>query len=169
MLNDLERVAALVSNDRFDDACEVIAHTPGLAKGRFPDGSTLLMRIAGVRGAAPVLELLIQQGAELDAQSRQGGTAIGATLESDRAGHETLAELRTLLQAGADPNVIVNGGNTALQYAIYLGKLEHVRLLLQFGADPARPSADVRPLTAYDVARAVGNKKVLDLLAGYEK
>ena len=46
------------------------------------------------------------------------------------------ASVRLLLDAGANPNIQDNGGDTPLYYACYYGYPHVVRILLDSGADP---------------------------------
>ena len=71
---------------------------------------------------------------------------------------EELSGIRTLLEAGADPNRADNDGETALYGATWGGHAEAIRVLLQAGANPNRANNNGNtPLAA---ARASNNEAV---------
>ncbi len=74
------------------------------------------------------------------------------------------AQARRLLLAGADPDAAMAGDCTPLVYCVATGRTELVKLLLAFGADPARRDQDGR--IAADYARARGHVAIVDLLDG---
>ncbi|XP_035418916.1 cyclin-dependent kinase 4 inhibitor B-like isoform X1 [Cygnus atratus] len=64
-----------------------------------------------------------------------------------------LAEVRALVEAGADPNGTNSFGRTPLQ-VMMLGSPRVAELLLQRGADPNRPDPRTGCFPAHDAARA---------------
>ena len=76
------------------------------------------------------------------------------------AGHLKVVQL--LLEAGADKNVAVEDGVTALMLAAYKGHLEVVRLLLEAGAD--KNTVDAHGATARMHAFEMGHSEVAWLL-----
>jgi len=93
---------------------------------------------------------LIDAGADVNATEANGRTALmyaaGIHLSvSDRhlervarkiVSIEDIDLIRLLLASGANPNAISNYGDTALQSAIYHGRYETAKVLLEKGADP---------------------------------
>jgi ankyrin repeat protein len=77
--------------------------------------------------------LLIGQGANVSARSKQGRTPL--MLASLRPGGSDTVAL--MLEEGADPNVKDGRGDTALGLAATIGEVETMRLLLAKGADAA--------------------------------
>jgi ankyrin repeat protein len=76
------------------------------------------------RPLLPIVRLLCEAGAELDAADRQGRTALmGAALEGD------IPTLRYLIQRGAAPGLADDSKRTALDYARLYRKPEAERLL----------------------------------------
>jgi hypothetical protein len=73
-----------------------------------------------------------------------------------------LARVRSLLDAGADPNFPTSDGSAALSSAAYRGNLDVVRELLARGADPKLADASGR--TALDHARAQSHADVVQEL-----
>lgn len=61
------------------------------------------------------------------------------------AGDGRLAEVKTLLAAGANANAVDAPGERPLAVAATAGHAEIVRLLLQHGADPGRVDKEARP------------------------
>lgn len=78
------------------------------------------------------------------------------------AGANYVKGLQFLLDNGADPNLRLNDGRTALMLAAERGNLEYVRRLLQAGADPSLVAGDGS--TAYSLAAAAGHYEVVSLL-----
>ena len=74
------------------------------------------------------------------------------------------AQARRLLLAGANPDAAMAGDCTPLVYCAATGRAELVKLLLAFGADPARRDRDGR--VAADYARARGHLGIIELIDG---
>jgi SpoVK/Ycf46/Vps4 family AAA+-type ATPase len=74
------------------------------------------------------------------------------------------AQARRLLLAGANPDAAMAGDCTPLVYCAATGRAELVKLLLAFGADPARRDRDGR--VAADYARARGHLAIVELIDG---
>jgi hypothetical protein len=88
------------------------------------------LHAAAVAGRESVVQLLIENGADVNAQGGQYGNALHAAV---LGGHKGIVQL--LLEKGADVNAIGPWGNP-LQAASFHGHEELVRLLLEKGADP---------------------------------
>ncbi|WP_284348602.1 ankyrin repeat domain-containing protein [Roseisolibacter agri] len=73
-----------------------------------------------------------------------------------------LAQVRRLLDQGADPNFPTGDGSTALASAAYWGRIDIVRELLARGSDPK--VADERGRTALDQARSQSHADVVQEL-----
>jgi ankyrin repeat protein len=90
--------------------------------------TALMWAIAG--GYSAVTEQLVQHKADVNAKSRTGNTALMFAARGD------LASARTLLNAGADPNLAIpDWGGTALIIASTMGQSAIVDELLNHGAD----------------------------------
>ncbi|TMA34991.1 MAG: hypothetical protein E6J87_05180 [Deltaproteobacteria bacterium] len=68
-----------------------------------------------------------------------------------------------LLEAGASPNAIQQGGATPLHEAAFRGHADLVRLLLRHGAEPNIPDSEGKRPS--DLARENGHEEVAALLA----
>lgn len=87
-----------------------------------------LIAAAG-KGHNPRVERMLREGANVNAEREYGYTAL---LEACSRGH--LEVVRTLLNAGADPNVF-REGRSPLVWAAGRGDEQIVRLLLRRGAE----------------------------------
>jgi ankyrin repeat protein len=109
--------------------------------------------LAANNGLAALLQRLIQRGANVNAQTQIGWTALTYAAWS---GHPSVA--RRLLAAGADPALTDRNGWTALQYAAWRAA-DPTRM----GApDAADPSAD----TALAQAARLRYTELVNLLSG---
>lgn len=121
--NDAFRVGALLSED------------PDLAAARDPEGRTPVL-LALYFGHEPLAHLIRERVPEL------------TLFEAAALGETEL--LRELLQKAPDgPDAVAEDGFGVLGLAVYFGRSDAVRLLLEAGADPNAPSANearVRPL-----------------------
>ncbi len=119
-------------------------------------GTTALMRIcyAGLEPStvAAMIKELVKAGAKVNAQSKykkgfqgctepEGMTALMHACEAYYEGDEFImgggahpVVVKALLSAGANPNLKNANGSTALEYALFSGSTESVKLLLAAGA-----------------------------------
>ena len=91
-------------------------------------GYTALM-LASQTGHTDVAKLLIEAGADVNAQDNNGETAL--MLVSDE-GHTDIVKM--LIEKGADVNAQTNDGQTALRIASQEGHTEVAQLLIEAGA-----------------------------------
>lgn len=97
---------------------------------------------AAYQGNDRLVRFLIERGARVDADSRDGGTYINTPLMMAAIqGHEQI--VRSLLRAGADADVRVYGGHTAAEFASKHNHRTLAQLLLcaqrQYGVAPPGP------------------------------
>jgi ankyrin repeat protein len=93
------------------------------------------LHAAAVGGRESVVQLLLEKGADVNAQGGQYGNALHAAVVG---GHKGIVKL--LIEKGADVNARGPYG-TPLQAASFRGHEELVRLLLEKGADPNLPGS----------------------------
>ncbi len=87
---------------------------------------------AAVRGATPLIQALLEAGADANRKSAEGETPLMVVA---RTGN--VASARLLVKAGADVNTKEEwGGQSALMWAAAQSQPEMVRFLLANGADP---------------------------------
>ncbi|KAL7061325.1 hypothetical protein AAHC03_09793 [Spirometra sp. Aus1] len=90
-----------------------------------------ILSIAARKGFADILGILLRHGAEVDARSQSGSTALLAAADT---GH--FMAMAVLLQWGANVNATNLKNDTALLRAIRRGFLPCVELLISYGANP---------------------------------
>lgn len=107
-------------------------------------------------------QLLIKQGAKIDAQTKSGDTALII------AGWNTnnFDLLALLVSNGANVNIANKNGDTATIDAAYLGKIDNLRYLLENNADSLLKNNSGK--TALDVAKSKNNNVALELLSAYQ-
>ena len=112
-----------------------------------PDSSPTLADAARANDV-PLMESLLQGGADLNAKDARGFSALMLAAYS---GCEEA--FRWLVSQGADVNSDA-GGNTVLMGAAFKGHLGMVKLLVEKGADPTRRNA--QGMDAHDFAAQFG-------------
>jgi uncharacterized protein len=157
---DIFEASTLGDHDRVR---ELVSSTPALVDAHSPDGFQPL-GYACFFGRREVVDVLLEAGASLESPARnpmQVRPLHSAVAQSDPETALVLA--RRLLEAGASPNVVQQGGSTPLHESAFRGEVDLVRLLLRHGADPnARDSEGRSP---GDLARENGHEAVATLLA----
>ena len=101
---------------------------------RSPNEAYTPLMVAANRSSLRVVDYLIRQGAEINAQSDGGETALmlAARAQDEQAAVNTMT---LLLAAGADPNLVSGGGNSTLMEAAYAGHAAAIVLLVQANAN----------------------------------
>jgi ankyrin repeat protein len=91
-------------------------------------GSTALIHACG-QGQEDIVTLLLQHGADANMPAQSGATALWAAISQAQ-----VLVLQKLLMHGANPNQAV-AGYPPLNLACLIGTVEHVALLLEYGAE----------------------------------
>jgi ankyrin repeat protein len=154
---DLFEASALPGAE--DEGASRIAADPGQVRSWSADGFTPL-HLAAFFGNASMVARLIEAGADVNAEARNGSRL--RPIHSAAAGR-CLEISRRLLDAGADPNVAQQGGFTPLHAAAQHGDVALIDLLLQCGADTAARSEDGR--TPAELAHELGHSELAVRLA----
>jgi uncharacterized protein len=118
-------------------------NTSELAATRNPRHKTALM-FAAERGHQKIIEHLILAGVDINLSDRPG-KKLGKTplMYAGESGHAEIVEL--LLRSSAIVDAQDKRGQTALYYAVESDRVEAVRVLLEFGADPHKKNWDSTP------------------------
>jgi uncharacterized protein len=135
---------------------ELLSAEPAQATMYSPDGFTPL-HFAAFFGHLDAVELLLDTGAEVDALGR--GWMTGTALHS-AAARSHPAIVRTLLSAGADPNMRQSGGGTPLHAAAMNADVASVESLLAAGADPSATTEDGK--SVLEMAEERGDEATVD-------
>ncbi|WP_219834861.1 ankyrin repeat domain-containing protein [Paenibacillus sp. R14(2021)] len=126
--------AAAVGNTQ--RVSEWLAQSPGLLGSCNSDGYTLL-GLAAHFGNEETVEYLLDQGAEVNARSRDGNLNNMAIHAAIAGNYEPI--VRLLIARGADVNAVCEGkwrlGFSTLHVAGYFGRSAMIPLLLSAGAD----------------------------------
>ncbi|MEZ0262875.1 MAG: ankyrin repeat domain-containing protein [Alphaproteobacteria bacterium] len=101
-----------------------------------------------------------QASASASAQSQVTTSMLRAIAEEDTA------SIRALIESGENINMRVGLGFTALQKAVYIGKLESAQTLLDLGADPDLAGGPAQ-VTALHNAAKKSNVDMTNLLLRY--
>ena len=110
------------------------------------------------------IETLIALGSNVNYEDQAGFPALIAALSTDRRGRgDRLKVLKLLLRHGAQMTPGVNDW-TPLHYAVNLGDLDALRLLLEAGADPTIRTRIDNYTTPLEEAEATAFTQGADLL-----
>jgi len=157
---DVFEASTLGANERVRALTSLI---PALVNSFSPDGFQPL-GLACFFGRREAAEALLAAGADLESPARnpmQVRPLHSAVAQSDPDTALFLAQ--RLLEAGASPNAIQQGGATPLHEAAFRGHADLVRLLLRHGAEPNIPDSEGKRPS--DLARENGHEEVAALLA----
>lgn len=90
------------------------------------------MMFAAICGSDKVIERLIDEGADVNAKDLDGRTVLieALTTENDIP----ISAIRSIVEAGADPNIRIDGGVTPLMLAA-TGDPDALRMLIDAGAE----------------------------------
>jgi len=116
-----------------------------------PKGSTIIRSaLWSPQQSVAMIELLLEHEADPNFVEPMTGTAplhtellwLDTHTENNTTHPNAIAVLSMLLNAGADPNANDNDGQTPLDYAIKLGNIKVLELLLAHGADINKKSGN---------------------------
>ena len=113
------------------------------------------LRIASKEGHVELVEMLLNNGANVNAKNSYGVTALHI---ASREGHTDIVAM--LLEKGADVNAKTNWGDTALMAASWKGHKEIVKLLKQYIVAQTFPRHLERQQNRLQVGRVMDSKKM---------
>mmetsp|Transcript_9624 Transcript_9624/g.18137 ORF Transcript_9624/g.18137 Transcript_9624/m.18137 type:complete len:389 (+) Transcript_9624:212-1378(+) len=123
------------------------------------NGWTALMS-ASYRGPLDTLKLLLREPLlDVNQAKDDGGVALMCAAYSE---HQDIC--RELLENGADTNILMLGGISALMLAVEEGSLECCRLLCSYGAN-VEVKNTVDGMSALDLAKDLNNSKISSYLS----
>lgn len=161
----IDSILGQAAQGMWEDVNDLVEENPVVAVNKAESGRYLLAEIAQFPGSKETIERLVRLGADVDGTTWNGTRAISnAILGGSRFGANTLDEVKALVEHGASLTAEAESGFPPLHWAIVNCRIDHVRQLLDLGADPLRPSNDTPPETAYDVAKRMKYNEAIDLL-----
>ncbi len=127
-------------------------------RGGYRHGETALMA-AAAGGHLPVVKLLVERGAKVNAAGDRGETALMRAVH-----HGYLPIVQYLIEKGADVNHKGIQGTTALHYAAWSSRDEIVQCLLDHGADVNAADEMTIGRTPLGLAAYFGDQAVAQVL-----
>lgn len=118
----------------------------------------LALKAAAVRGDAEAVSAALADGADVNA-APAGVSALHVAARLDDA-----EILRLLLDAGADPDARLSGGDTAAHLAVYGGGTAALAVLIEAGADAGAMGGEAYGSSPAHSAAVVGNIGALQML-----
>lgn len=125
----------LIHSGKLDEVKKVLDNSLNIVSRR--GGESLLM-VACSRGSINCVQYLIDVGVDVNYYTNDGSTALIKAVKANRNSEDII---RKLLLAGANPNQ-VSSSKSVLYYAVQLGKISIIQLLLEHGADPKLVNID---------------------------
>ena len=145
-----------VMNNNLDEVLEALNNGADASAINMMTGQSALIYAAN-NGNAPITNLLLENGANVNDQDNEGNTPL--MIASERGHPETV---KLLIESGANMNAQDNYKRTALMKASEEGRLEVVAVLLEKGADVN--AKDKWNKTAIFHAIDQGNENVVPIL-----
>ncbi|CAI5471323.1 unnamed protein product [Closterium sp. Yama58-4] len=133
-------------DDHSEAATWLVEHGAAVATSAEKSGAQAIHHAAG-HGSVKILELLLDHGADPNAQSDAGPPLLWA------CGHGKVAAAEVLLTRGANPDTPSEDGVNSLLTATAAGETEIIKLLLKHGAQP-NPGGPPLPTNAAATAAA---------------
>ena len=153
---DIFEASVLGKVDRIQ---EILKSSPARVSEHAPDGFTPVA-LAAFFGQPAAVNALIAAGADVNAAAKNGLKV--AALHAAVAGGK-LEIVKTVLEAGGDPNAQQQAGFRAIHEAGIKANRALAELLIAHGADPSLPND--AGTTAMDLAREKGHAEFADWLA----
>lgn len=117
-----QQLSLAMAQKKVDRVQAILAQNPGLVNVPFEaGGSTPLLSALGMQAEPPLLNALLDAGANPNLPGRGGMTPLSTAVSTGQAAATTL-----LLSRGANPNIQDAKGKTALHLAVSLAMLKDV-------------------------------------------
>ena len=126
---DIERVKTLSRNSNYVNTgmkCPILLYK-NCRKRHF-----LPLHLSGILGSLEITQILLEQGADVNAKSKEGWTALNEAVQKN-----DLKMAKLLVSYGANLNAQLDSplGKTTLHIAVKYGNKEMVKMLLENGAE----------------------------------
>ncbi|KAJ7476924.1 hypothetical protein B0H11DRAFT_1304612 [Mycena galericulata] len=144
-----------------DTLTRYLSGNPNILNEQDPATGRAPLATAAVAGFADEVEQLLKRGANADARTRDGETALLlATRETVKNRPRIVQLLLSKTPAGSvdATTITADGNNTPLMYAVLNGDVESIKLLVKAGA--SLTATNDKGLTAEQMAAASSNKAV---------
>ena len=158
--NQPQRTALHEAVEARSSACVRLLIEAGASATRCDQDGRSPLHFAAHYGDAPILEMLVRVS-RLNAQDARLQTAL-----IHAACMGPIGSLKALLDAGANPAVTDENDRNALDWAIALGRNEHVHLLTEIGALMSAPMLAVKPQAIVTGSAGQADTPVLQPHAG---
>ena len=153
----LDQVRSLCERGEWERVNELIDNKPELTNYVDEHDVGVLHVVASFAGSRSSIEKLILLGADVNQESKEGETPLTVSiLAGSYIGLDSLAETRCLLDNGADPNKVGPSGNRPMQWALIHNRIPHLKLLVDYNADPQLKTIDLQPEDSYQIAHEYG-------------
>lgn len=126
------------------------------------DGDTPFLTCCTYRPLAEVMELLIDQGADINARNAKGESALSIAV-----GKKKLPVIDILLKHNAEVNVVSDDGQTPLFRAAYKNLVEYAKEMLRRGADPNLNPSNPEDGSTLLWAAATGDLALVEMLVSH--
>jgi uncharacterized protein len=158
------QIEILATQEKWGQIEDMIIKHPDLVRTVCSDDTTALIKLAYF-GRLDLIGVLLRSGADPNHRDAEGTTPLLACCEGAYENRKTLWATAVLLGAGADPNSFARYGKSALHWAVTWKLQSHVRLLIQFGADPYQKCDDAsRPEDSFSIARRLRAREIVEEL-----
>lgn len=109
------------------------------------------LMIASGLGESEIVDLLLSEGAQVDAKDGDGRTALMYAAGHNQEWTENTDVIERLIRQGANIETQDEAGLTSLMYAVMRCNLDEAELLLSKGADPLLTDSDGRTIFELDI------------------
>lgn len=164
----MHNINALIEAANWDVLLDLLEKNPEIACCVDEFGNSFLMYLAGKGGSADLIRKSIILGANPNHSALDGSNAISKAInQGNFLGLDTTEELKALIEMGANPNLVADAGYPALHWAVAQNKINHLKILIEFGADTKAKTSDVPPETLMQVAERMGSYEMIQTLKSY--